>query len=440
MTHFGLLCPAAAGHLNPMTALGHELKQRGHRVTLVGMLDAQAKTLAAGLEFGAVGEQAFPLGSTASALAELGQLSGLEALRYTVELFKQQTILLFDQAPAAIRQAGIDALIIDQTSFSGSTIAHHLELPFVSVSCALPLNREPQVPPFNMTWEYSPSLKAKLRNQLGYTLLTRAAKPITAIVVGRRQSWGLPPFTEIEDRFSKLAQICQQPPEFEFPRQNLSPCFHFTGPLTNPQSREPAEFPWDKLTGQPLIYASLGTVQNQLTHVFGAIAAACQGLDAQLIIALGGGLAPAALGDLPGNPLVVGYAPQLELLQRASLTITHAGLNTVLESLGNGVPLVAIPIANDQPGVAARIAWTGTGEVVPLRGIDGDQLRVAITTVLGNPSYRENSLRLQASIRQAGGVTKAADIVERAIGTGQPVLAQGKPEGETGDLMRSAPA
>jgi len=50
-----------------------------------------------------------------------------------------------------------------------------------------------------------------------------------------------------------------------------------------------------------------------------------------------------AVQRLPGSPLVV-YAPQLELLAKARLTITHAGLNTVLDSLSNGVPLVAIPI------------------------------------------------------------------------------------------------
>ncbi|WLT39734.1 hypothetical protein NON20_10065 [Synechocystis sp. B12] len=68
---------------------------------------------------------------------------------------------------------------------------------------------------------------------------------------------------------------------------------------------------------------------------------------------------------LPGNPLVVNYAPQLELLQRTALTITHAGLNTTLECLNNAVPMVAIPIANDQPGVAARIAWAGVGNLFP---------------------------------------------------------------------------
>ncbi len=422
MTHFGLLCPAWVGHLHCMTTLGYELKQRGHRVTLFGTLDSQAKTQAAGLDFHGIGETIFPLGSMANSLAELGKLSGLAAFRYTVDLFKKGTVVLLEEAPTALRQAGVEALLIDQTSFGGSTVAHHLEMPFVNVCCALMLNRDPDVPPFRTTWAYSPSPLAKWRNQLGYALLTRAAQPITTVVASYRQKWQLPAFTHSEDQYSKLAQISQQPPAFEFPRQRLPQCFHFTGPYCNPLSRETTAFPFEALTGQPLIYASLGTVQNRLGFVFRAIAAACQDLDAQLVIALGGGMAPEDIGDLPGNPLVVEYAPQLELLQRASLTITHAGLNTTLESLSCGVPMVAIPIANDQPGVAARIAWTGTGEVVPLKSVDDTRLRGAIETVLTNPSYRENALRLQASIQQAGGVNKAADIVERAIASGQPVL------------------
>lgn len=119
-----------------------------------------------------------------------------------------------------------------------------------------------------------------------------------------------------------------------------------------------ADFPWHQLNGKPLIYASLGTIQNQQLDLFARIAEACSHLDAQLVIALGGGSNPNALPSLPGHPLVVGFAPQLALLQRAALTITHAGLNTVLESLRCGVPMVAIPIANDQPGVAARVAWS----------------------------------------------------------------------------------
>ena len=97
---------------------------------------------------------------------------------------------------------------------------------------------------------------------------------------------------------------------------------------------------------------------------------------------------------------------------------------SVLESLSNGVPMVAIPIANDQPGVAARIAWTGAGEFVPLSRLSVPKLREAIKRVLTEESYKQNALRLQEAICRSAGVTRAADIVEQAIATGKPVLAQ----------------
>ena len=180
-------------------------------------------------------------------------------------------------------------------------------------------------------------------------------------------------------------------------------------------------FPYEKLTGQPLIYASMGTLQNRQQEIFHRIAEACVGLDAQLVISLGGSATPECLPELPGSPLVVGYAPQLELLQKATLTITHAGMNTTMESLSNGVPMVAVPIANDQPGVAARIAWTGAGEVVPLSRLKVPRLRAAIERVLTEDSYKNNASRLQEAIARAGGVHRAANIVEQAISTGKPV-------------------
>lgn len=84
--------------------------------------------------------------------------------------------------------------------------------------------------------------------------------------------------------------------------------------------------------------------------------------------------------------------------------------------------MVAIPITNDQPGVAARIAWTGTGEVVTLNKLSGARLHAAVKQVLTEDTYKHNALRLQAAIRDAGGVSRAADIVERVVQTGQPVL------------------
>ncbi len=133
----------------------------------------------------------------------------------------------------------------------------------------------------------------------------------------------------------------------------------------NPGQRPRIDFPWEQLDGRPLVYASLGTLQNGSEDTFRIMAEACAGLHAQLVITLGGGLDPSRLGSLPGDPLVVRYAPQLEIVKRAAAVITHAGLNTTLESLAEGVPPVCIPFGNDQPGVAARVAARGAGVVIP---------------------------------------------------------------------------
>ena len=209
MTHFGIICPALTGHLNPMTTLGHELQQRGHRVTLFGIPDARSKTLAAGLEFWAIGEVSFPAGSSAVANTKLGELSGLDAFKQIVTMFNQSTTMLLDEAPQAISAAGVEVLLIDQTSSGGSTVADYLKLPFVTVCCALMLNHEVGIPPFNTTWAYSPAWWAKLRNHFSYQLLARIVKPILNTVADRRQQWNLPPHIHPNDPFSKL-KTCYQ--------------------------------------------------------------------------------------------------------------------------------------------------------------------------------------------------------------------------------------
>jgi MGT family glycosyltransferase len=159
----------------------------------------------------------------------------------------------------------------------------------------------------------------------------------------------------------------------------------------------------------------MGTLQISSEATFRTIAEACAGLDAQLVISLGGALDPARLGKLAGDPLVVSYAPQLEILKRAALVITHAGLNTVLESLSEGLPLVAVPHVHDQPGVAARVKARGACVVVPRRRLSAARLRKAVMLVLQDASYREAARVLQRAIQQMDGPGLAADLVEQVL-------------------------
>ena len=411
MTHFGIICPPATGHLNPMIALGHELHRRGHRVTVIGVLDAQAITLAAGLEFFPILESEYPAGSTTKSLTELGEINELVGLRHTIQLFQELSALFLEHGPQAIKAAGIELLLIDEALSAGITVAEYLNIPFVSVCSSLILKGEDFVPPYFTTWDYNLAWWGLLRNRAGYAWFDKLIKPIQKTIADYRCRWNLPKYSNNYSSELRLATISQQPPEFEFPRRELPANFYFTGPLQHPRARQTVDFPFEKLNGKRLIYASLGTVQNQLQYIFSYIAEACAAPDVQLVISLGGSIEPEELPNLPGNPIVVKYAPQLELLKKASLTITHAGMNTTLESLSNGVPLVAIPIVHDQPGVAARIAWTGTGEFITLKKLTVTKLRETVQRVLTEDFYRQNAEKLQADIQYAGGLEAAANII-----------------------------
>jgi MGT family glycosyltransferase len=428
MTHFGILCPAAIGHLNPMCALGRELQRRGHHVTLFGIPDIQPKVKNSGLDFWTIGEAEFPTGTLEQKYKQLGEMSGLAGLNFTVRWLQQETAMLFREAPEALKAAGIEALLVDQVTVGGGTIADLLNLPFITLCNALLINREAGVPPYFTHWNYSKAWWARLRNQLGNSFLNRITQPFWEVIVQQRHQWKLPTYSCRNDAYSQLAQICQLPAEYDFPRDNLPQCFHYTGPLQDPSGLEPVffpsiSFPFEKLTGKPLIYASLGTLQNRKWEIFHSIAEACLGLDAQLVISLGNPNSQESGSTLPGSPIVVPYAPHQQLIERASVIVTHAGMNTVLGALSSGVPLVAIPVTNEQPGIATRIARTGAGEVVPLARLSVSRLRAAIERVLTEDSYKKNASRLQEAIRRVGGVNRAADVIEQAVSTEKPVLA-----------------
>lgn len=159
----------------------------------------------------------------------------------------------------------------------------------------------------------------------------------------------------------------------------------------------------------------MGTLQNQIRRVFEMIAEACRELPVQLVISLGGSDDADEYAHLPGNPITVGYAPQLELLQKASLCITHAGLNTALESIAHGVPMLAIPITNDQPGVAARIQHHGLGLTIRLEKMTVPKLRTTLQMLLQDARFADNAKTFQEAIASVDGVSTAATIIEAAL-------------------------
>ena len=419
MRRIGILSFSSPGHFYPLTALGRRLQSRGHEVVYFQVADLERPIRAAGLEFRQIGREDFPPGSIRARDEELSKLKGLAALRCGLRGIERKARMLFRDAPAAIRDEGVDSLIVDQIEMAGGTVAEHLGLPFVSAAAALPINLDVSVPPVIFPWSHRVGVGARLRNWVGNAAFEWIFSGVLRTINRQRRAWGLPPARDVDALFSRLAQVAQLPAALELPGRRLPPYVHHTGPWTDAAGRAPVDFPWSRLDpGRPLAYASMGTLQNGVLRTFRMIAEACAGLDLQLVISLGGGQDPALLGDLPGDPVVVGYAPQLDLIRRSALTISHGGLNTALESLARGVPMVVLPVAYDQPGVGARVEWSGVGRSIPVGRLTVDRLRDAVRIVLGNPAYRERAGRLQSSIEAADGLNRAADLIEGAFGTG----------------------
>lgn len=183
----------------------------------------------------------------------------------------------------------------------------------------------------------------------------------------------------------------------------------YVGPQLEARPDAPA-FPFDQLSGQPLIYLSFGTVINRNVAFYRAAMNAFSDAPYQVVMSIGQHTPIGELGGLPANFIVRPSVPQLDVLQRASAFITHAGMNSVHEGLYYNVPLILAPQQQEQTFVANRAADLGVG--VRIDQHDAVTLRRAVDKVLNTPSYRERAQVLGESLRAAGGVTRAADEVE----------------------------
>jgi MGT family glycosyltransferase len=414
MSRIAFLPHAATGHLNSAIAIAWRLRDRGHKIVFLQVEDMRQEIELCGFEFFAIGREKYPPGEIARLHAIQSSMTGLKGFRFTLEKLRRQSSMQLSEVYRVLAEHRADALVADQVLVSSASVATQLNVPLVTICSALPANAEPGIPPFTTSWTPSGALAQSLKNRLANGIFRLLIRSVVKTATHYNQQHKLPPVRSVEETWSRDLQIAQTPQGFDFPRKELPANFHYTGPFIEPAARRQIPFEMSRLNGKPLVYASLGTLQNRHAELFRNIAGACARLDVQLVITLGGRALP-GMDDLPGDPIVLDFAPQLELLQHAALTVTHGGLNTTLESLSYGVPLVAVPITNDQPGVAARIKWHGLGEVVNLSQATVENLTQAIRSVLTVPSYRKRARDILATIRETDALDVTARLIEDLI-------------------------
>jgi zeaxanthin glucosyltransferase len=414
----GFIGLPSPGHLNPMSALARQLQSRNHDVVMFSPPVGESLARGAGLPFVPFAEKEFSPDKLGEIVRTVSRLKGEEGLQFTVNAVAALNEVKWRTLPDLLSSTRIDALVVDNYDFYGEIVPMRIGMPYAIVSNALHFDYSGHTPLCVYDGVHENTAEAIKRNRQGVSKFTQMLIGSNAELIAKAERAGIRAnWADPSSLFSDRPWITQCPREFDFESSHWPKQFHYAGPFHDGKGRPDFPFPWDQLTGEPIVYASMGTVQNGNPDLFSTIAAAVskhQGL--QLVLAIGNILRPEQIGSVPNNAIVVNNAPQLELLKKASVCITHAGFNTVLEALTHGVPQIAIPVTNDQPGVAARIADKKTGKTTFLDGLDESNLSALLDEVINNHVYRDNSRSIQKAIAMKNGLSVAADLLERAFG------------------------
>lgn len=168
-------------------------------------------------------------------------------------------------------------------------------------------------------------------------------------------------------------------------------------------SKNLGDFPIDTLKEKRVIFISMGTILNKQFDLYQKCFTALKDLDVKVVLNIGRKLTVEQLGNVPDNFIIRNYVPQLDVLRQTDVFISHCGMNSTSESLYFEVPLVMLPMTNDQPIVAQRVKELGAGVILDIQQLTVENLKQAVSEVFQNPIYKENAKKLvDHSVMQAG--------------------------------------
>lgn len=181
--------------------------------------------------------------------------------------------------------------------------------------------------------------------------------------------------------------------------------YKYVGPSLG--GRKEGDFDFTKMKG-PIIYISLGTLLNTSAKFFKKCIEAFRDQPFSVIMSIGNTVKIEQLGEIPDNFFVYSFVPQLKVLQKASLFITHGGMNSVNEALFYGVPMLVIPVGNDQPMVARQIENLNLGKYIEHENVNPALLLETSMEILRNKTFKDRLKNFQTKSQSAGGNTEIA--------------------------------
>lgn len=428
------------GALNATFRLARTVAERRYRIVYLGTPEFRDHVLAQGFEY-----VALDLHGNAHREVYLRARGELAALR--PDLHRQELGQHYGSAEIAawLDQNRVDLVLLDPIMWRFSAPFLQREIPILGLCTTLAAARSPALPPVFSDVVPDPQWGSatRHRSRQAWRELDRAFWRERRAYHGWRRQLRLAGCALLDNPAARLVrdgggrlvrheygyklavpEVVLAPRELDFPRisSRLRRCY--AGACVDPERRD-GSFPWDRIDdGKPLAYGSLGTYGRSYRHrgrlLRAAVEAFRQRPDWQLILQTGGG--EAELAPLPPNVVVARKVPQLEILERASLAITHGGFSSVREAIYYAVPMIVFPCWYDQPGNAARVVYHHLGVRGDVRTVNAEALLQLVRQVTGDDSISRAVTRMQKIFRQQTRCTTGAGFVDRFL-----VPAPGKP-------------
>ena len=442
------------GHILPTFKLARGLVSRGHRVAYLEPPDLEGFVRAQGFEVVPLSQDLYPK-CTAS---RLGQLGPLEFLRKKCRCADTEMQMFESGAMSRqLRSLGASLMLVDQASNAVALAAYAAKIPCAILNTTLPAGEDTGIAPLVSSAVYGDDFLSRLRAKLAWrSLLGR--RHVETLLLGPMEALGLTldPRPDWGNWVRRYAAMCGYPvhrvelrttfslPELldfqefvlcpsalDFPRQSRPGRVSIESIDVN-RHEEPTPELDSWLDGRRLVYATLGSLAfryHDCRSFFQALLVAARSLPLhQFVIGAGDVLSQDEINAAPENVRVIRFAPQIRLLRRASLMITHGGLGTVKECLYHGVPMIVFPQAYDQSGNGARVVYHRVGAVAPARGLTPTRLAALVRQVDGDPTIRRSVARMKEQFqeheREAAGVALVESLIpdRRASLTDLPAI------------------
>jgi len=143
--------------------------------------------------------------------------------------------------------------------------------------------------------------------------------------------------------------------------------------------------------------------------------------EVQILLTTGHHQLPKAYHPLPENFYFEPYVPGLKMAEKSDLLIHHGGYGSCQTGLYTGTPALIIPTYTERESNARRIADKKAGEyVLPTsnekgqkKRVDVEEVRTNVFKILSDPTYTENAKKISQKMREYGGASQAAQIIEK---------------------------